>query len=333
MADEFVQAPAQAAMPDRTLHEALDAAPVLIWRSTAERHCDWFNRTWLDFTGRRLEEEVGQGWVRDVHPEDLVSCQHAYDHAFQLQEGFTLEFRLRRHDGRYRWVKSEGRPFHRNGRFAGYIGSCIDIHGYRESERRHQQMVDELNHRVRNMLSVVQAIARQSLTGDAEALLAFNGRLMALAGAHDVLVTQSWIGATLQDVLQRALQPWSDDPQRVLLDGPVVPLRAQAALTFAIAAHELCTNAVRHGALSAGGHVEIAWGVSESPAPQLALTWHERGGPTVQAPARRGFGSVMLERVLAAEVGGTVKLEYPPDGFCCRVLAPLEEVLAELPRP
>jgi PAS domain S-box-containing protein len=333
MADEFIQAPAQAAMPDRDLHDALDAAPVLVWRSSADRHCDWFNRTWLAFTGRALEDEVGQGWMQDVHPEDIGTCRQAYAHAFDGQQALSLEFRLRRHDGQYRWMKSEGRPFHRVGQFAGYIGSCIEIHGCRESERRSQAMVDELNHRVRNMLSVVQAIAQQSLTGDPEALLAFNGRLMALAGAHDVLVARSWAGATLQDILRRAVKPWSDDAARVLFEGPVVPLRAQAALTFAIAAHELCTNAVRHGALSgqAPGQVQVEWGVDGSENPQLQLAWCERGGPVVQAPSRRGFGSLMLERVLAAEIGGTVELEYAPDGFCCRVKAPMKEVLAELP--
>lgn len=332
MAHEFAPVPAT---PDRDLRDALDAVQVPIWHSGADLHRDWYNQSWLAFTGRSLEDQDDQGWMQDVHPDDSGPCREAYDHAFDGRRSIALEFRLRRHDGQYRWVRSEGRPFQRAGEFAGYIGSCTDIHASRESERRHQAMVDELNHRVRNMLSVVQAIARQSLTGDPEALLAFNGRLMALAAAHDVLIAQAWAGATLRDVLHRVLEPWSHDAARVHLQGPSVPLRAQAALTLAIAAHELCTNAVRHGALSGPelGQVEIEWGVSEASAPQLQLSWCERGGPAVQAPSRRGFGSLMLERVLAAEIGGTVALEYAPDGFCCRVTAPLEEVLAELPSP
>jgi PAS domain S-box-containing protein len=112
---------------ERFFRELADNAPVMIWRSGSDALCDWFNTPWLDFVGRTLEQEVGNGWSEGVHPDDFAACLETYLSAFEARRSFTMMYRLRRADGAYRQIVDNGRPFHRNGGFAGYFGSCIDV--------------------------------------------------------------------------------------------------------------------------------------------------------------------------------------------------------------
>jgi two-component system, cell cycle sensor histidine kinase and response regulator CckA len=113
-----------------------DTAPVMIWVSGTDKLCTFFNKPWLDFTGRTLEQELGNGWVSGVHPEDLVRCMEIYSSSFDARRNFQMGYRLRRADGQYRWVLDRGRPFHRDGEFAGFIGSCIDLTERKRMEER-----------------------------------------------------------------------------------------------------------------------------------------------------------------------------------------------------
>jgi PAS domain S-box-containing protein len=142
-----------------------DNAPVMIWRSDGSRMCDWFNKPWLDFTGRTLEQEIGNGWADSVHPEDLGRLLAVYTASFERREPFSMEYRLRRHDGVYRWLLDNGRPFERHGAFAGYFGSCIDVTEQRDREdemRRlaaeREALLREVHHRVNNNLQTLAAI-------------------------------------------------------------------------------------------------------------------------------------------------------------------------------
>ena len=118
-----------------------DVAPVLVWMSGPDKLCTFFNKGWLDFTGRPIERELGNGWADGVHPDDLPTCLDTYSSAFDRRDPFKMEYRLRRRDGEYRWVLDEGVPlFSPDGTFAGYIGSCVDI-----TERRHAE--DAVRHK------------------------------------------------------------------------------------------------------------------------------------------------------------------------------------------
>ncbi|MET0256180.1 MAG: HWE histidine kinase domain-containing protein [Luteibacter sp.] len=296
---------------EREFRELADFAPVLIRRTGTDGMADWFNQRWLDFRGRSMAEEAGEGWGDGVHPDDLARRGTAFFEAIGAREPYSLEFRLRRHDGAYRWILETGTPFQRHGAFAGYWNSCTDITGQRV-------LIDELNHRMKNTLTVVQALAEQTFREGrpmAAAVACFGGRLRALATAQDRLVANAWEDVALREVVQATCAPLDPTGTRIQVDGPPLILSAETAVTLTMALHELLTNAVKYGALSRDtGHVAIAWSYTAPGRDRLRLEWKETGGPTVSAPAARGFGSRFIERGVACEPGGRSTLSFERDG-------------------
>ena len=199
----------------------------------------------------------------------------------------------------------------------------------RRAEQRQTLLLQELNHRVKNTLATVQSIANQTLrsTKSPEAFRdAFLARLKALSATHDLLTQGHWEGAALQDVLASELSPYQDrSGPRYTLEGPSLRLSPNAAITLALAFHELATNAAKYGALaSAEGRLDVRWRlVSNGKGPVLRLEWRETGGPPVEKPSRRGFGSRLIEGSVAHDLGGTALLDYAPGGLCCDIEVPL----------
>ena len=214
----------------------------------------------------------------------------------------------------------------------GLVGVSVEITERKRAEARLRVMVDELNHRVRNTLATVQAIAAQTLRGADPAIRdALEGRLIALAAAHDVLTQESWSGANLTDVLAGSLAHFRImSSPRFKVSGPKLRLSPKAALALALGLHELGSNALRYGALSSPeGMVEISWEVTRDAERRLRMSWTERGGPPVVPPPRIGFGARLLERSLAMDLGGTVRLVFDdPAGVVCRIEVPLSAVAA-----
>jgi PAS domain S-box-containing protein len=142
---------------------AADAAPVMMWMSGPDAGCTYFNRSWLEFTGRRPEEELGDGWADGVHAEDRAECQERYRQAFNAQDAFTLEYRLRRFDGQYRWLLDHGVPRFSRGGFNGYIGTCIDVTEIRASQLEARLQREELAHaqRVATMGEMAASLAHE----------------------------------------------------------------------------------------------------------------------------------------------------------------------------
>ena len=206
------------------------------------------------------------------------------------------------------------------------VGRVIE----RKRTEEHQRLlVNELNHRVKNTLALVQSLAAQTFkegTADASARAAFDERLAALAGAHDVLTDQHWESASLHQVIEKTGLGCGADSGRVRVQGPDISFDPKTAVALAMALHELCTNAVKYGALSnADGTVCVSCDIVDGgAAPRLLISWEERGGPAVSMPERRGFGSRMIERVLASELSGSANLEFLPTGLLCVIEAPLQ---------
>jgi two-component system, sensor histidine kinase PdtaS len=303
--------------------ELADNAPVMIWRSGTDMLCNFFNRPWLEFTGRSMEQELGMGWAQGVHPDDHDRCVDTYVTAFRAREPFSMDYRLRRRDGAYRWIVDNGAPFERDGTFAGYFGSCIDIEERKRLEQEQLRLLDELNHRVKNMLAGVQAIAFQTFRGHAGAegaYEAFLGRLQAMAAAHDLVTGRQGAGAELAAIVARAARQHGQDSERFRVVGidPVwIPPKRVQALTLCL--NELFTNALRHGALSSDvGAIELGW---NSEPERVRLTWKEAGGPPVPARIGRGLGLKLVE-TLGREGGGEVRFAYPQEGFTCEISFP-----------
>lgn len=198
------------------------------------------------------------------------------------------------------------------------------------AKERQDLLLAELDHRVKNTLANIQALVRHASRGaaTAEAFVAdLHGRLRAMAQAHALLSRSRWEGAGLRSLAEEELRPHAGaagGAPRVTIAGPEIRLLPKAALAVSLALHELVTNAAKHGALSVpGGRVSLQWRIE---AEMLRLDWEERGGPPVAPPTRRGFGSLMIERSLAYEVGGRSWLEFPRGGVTCRVEIPLRHV-------
>jgi PAS domain S-box-containing protein len=194
------------------------------------------------------------------------------------------------------------------------------------AERRQKLLVDELNHRVKNTLATVQAIASQTLrtAADPDAFReAFESRLIGLSATHDLLTATSWRSAPLRDVLMVEFRPYG--PERYKLEGPDADLSPSEALALGLLFHELATNAAKYGALSsAGGSVTVSWSLSGAADEQrLSLEWVEQDGPAVEPPSRRGFGSRLIERSLKGALKGEAHLEFAPEGLRCHVELPL----------
>jgi PAS domain S-box-containing protein len=208
------------------------------------------------------------------------------------------------------------------GRVTGIFVEGSDVTDRIRAQQQQRLLLDELNHRVKNTLANVQAIAAQTLrtTPEPEAFrTAFEARLMALSATHNLLTASTWTGADLKDVLLIELRPHG--PNQYKLEGPAVRLSAQEALTFGLVFHELATNAAKYGALShPDGCVQVSWSVEQGDAQRLRLEWREHGGPPVaQAPRRTGFGSRLIARSVRTDLGGKAELVFEPKGLVCTI--------------
>ncbi|WP_425999629.1 sensor histidine kinase [Caulobacter sp. DWR1-3-2b1] len=207
-----------------------------------------------------------------------------------------------------------------DGQVSGIFVEGSDITERVLAQDRQRLLMDELNHRVKNTLATVQAIAQQTLRGSATPerfVEAFESRLLALSKTHNALTDSQWRGAGLSQILRQELSPYG--AERVTLSGTDVKLSARVALALGMVFHELATNAAKYGALSAGGHLRVSWFMEVD---TLSLEWRETGGPTPSPPTRRGFGSRLIERSLTGELQGSVMIDYDPAGLICSFTVP-----------
>lgn len=237
--------------------------------------------------------------------------------------------------GNPRWWDVQVTPvFGPDGKPESLLSVSRDITELKRSEEQHQLLAQELNHRIKNVLAMVQAIASQTFraTSDpVEARLAFIDRLGALGSAQDLLTQATLTGARLADIVADAFRPHGREGQ-VTVSGPDVDLSPRCALAMSLALHELTTNAIKYGALSAdGGRVTVHWTVMPlGDDTAFVLTWTESGGPPVAPPTRTGFGTGMIQRALSGYVGGATTLTYDPAGVVFTLTTTLDALTAEV---
>jgi two-component sensor histidine kinase len=199
------------------------------------------------------------------------------------------------------------------------------------SQSDRELLINELNHRVKNTLATVQGLVASTLrsaTSTAEAKTALEERIVALARVHDVLTEEHWEGARLEELVRSITAPYrSASGQRIEVLGPELRVNPRAALAIAMIVNELTTNAVKYGALSRpDGRIRIDWSIDEGPGPRLRLAWAEMNGPSIQPPARRGFGSSLIEQSITRELGGTLAKNFDATGLVCTITVPLERL-------
>lgn len=221
------------------------------------------------------------------------------------------------------------------GTIVGLTGAAVDITERKESEAHLRLLMRELTHRSKNLLAVIQAMARQTAkhAGNVERFLQrFSERLQALARSHDLLVQESWHGASLDDLVRSQLGHYLDRKNsQVSIEGEDVQFKPEAAQSLGLALHELATNAAKYGALSrVRGRVHIAWKrLPREQGSAIELQWTESKGPKVSGPKRRGFGSMVIEHNLARAIEAEVSLTFDPDGLKCRMIVPAQHILEE----
>jgi len=221
------------------------------------------------------------------------------------------------------------RKLARNGGREKLILLAIEEITGRKRDAGHQEMlIGELNHRVKNVLATVQAIvsqtARQSASlGDFQ--VAFEGRLHALAQAHNLLAEKEWVGTEIGQLVGQTLAPYRlRDSTRISADGPPLTVRAQSGVALVLVLHELATNAAKYGALSVPtGKLAVTWRpIGEGTSERIRLQWIETDGPKVTPPSRQGFGTKLIQRSTVHELGGEARLEYPEEGLRCELIFP-----------
>ncbi|MET2825911.1 PAS domain-containing sensor histidine kinase [Mesorhizobium shangrilense] len=434
----------------RTFAEAM---PNHVWTASPRGMLDWFNPRVYEYSGAAPGELDGQAWAVIVHPDDIGSAAEKWADALSSGLSYETEFRLRRHDGAYRWHIARAVPIHdAGGKILQWIGTNTDIddqkqvaqalheserrlqlsqnaagiaaleldiatgtvvgsEGFwdlwglsprdsvhisvlenivlpedkdvrstaetrkqgsavpnveyrirrpdngelrwlsrhidfvhdetgkpikmfgvmqditdrREAQARQELLTHELEHRIKNILAMVAAIASQTLrnTDIATASATFNERLRALANAHDILNKTRWTSASMRQVIDNTIAAFP--VAQISVSGPALPINPKMALTLALAVNELGTNALKYGALSTpDGTVTIEWALvpSAEGAATLVWRWREAGGPPVTSPTRKGFGRFLIERVFGTDFGGSVRIDYHPDGVECVLTAP-----------
>lgn len=309
----------------------VEGMPQMIWRSMDGGAWTWSSSQWRDYTGQTEEQSRGEGWLEVVHPEDRGAAVREWTQASALGE-FRLSLRIRRVDGAYRWFQISALPIYRDdGGIAEWIGTATDIDDLRRLQAEQKVLVGELQHRTRNLLAVVHAIATQTVEGS-ESLVdfqdSFDERLSALGRVQGLLSQAERDPITIEKLIQLELHALAG-PQaqsRMRLHGPEIPIKKSAAQTLALAIHELSTNALKYGALSGPtGKLAVSWKEHiVAGGRMLRVIWEEAGveGLGAVVPERRGYGRILIEEALPQQLGAATELRYAEGGVRCIIDLP-----------
>jgi two-component sensor histidine kinase len=314
---------------------AMTASKMGTWRYTmADNICIY------DDNAQRLYGLTESHFLHDddgvkgkFHPEDMDTMWSRVAKACDPNgDGlYDVEYRVKQLDGSWLWLSAWGYvEFEGEGaarKPVAITGASRDISETMRGNEAQKLLVNELNHRVKNMLATVQSLAMQTRRSTPDSFgERFEARLMALSRAHDLLTRRQWSGAGLNELFQQAVLPFNGEAEPAIrMEGPDHTLSTRVALALAMAMHELATNASKYGALSLpSGRIDIKWSIAaRSGGEWLDLAWVEHGGPDVTEPTRKGFGTRLIERTIGKDLGGNADLRFMPSGLQCALSFPL----------
>jgi PAS domain S-box-containing protein len=314
------------------LRSLMEGIPQLVWRAADGGAWTWSSPQWSHYTGLSEEVSQGFGWLDAVHPADREAAMQAWRET-GARGSFEAEYRIGHvGEGRYRWFQTRAMPVRDDaGSIVEWLGTTTDIDDLRRLQDQQEVMVGELQHRTRNLIAMVRSIAGQTIA-TSESLegfrTRFNNRLAALSRVQSLLSRSETI--TIGTLVRMEIDALGADSMgdRVVLDGPEAPLRNSAIQTFALALHELATNARKYGALaSEEGRLEVTWRVREEDGeePRLRLDWVELGiDPNRRGPTGRGYGRDLIERALPYTLQAETRFELDETSLRCRIELPLK---------
>lgn len=333
--DKLTSDPASEHLPSNCdVLDALDVAEIGHWsRNLADDRNSTNDIFWKLFDAKpRSTFDFRQIIAAYVHGDDQDLLSDALDAVInpEGQGGVSLSFRVVHHDHSVRWLSFKARTVFSDGspRTAQKITAVFrDVTDQRETDVHNRLLIQELNHRVKSMLSVVQSVAYQTFRRDVgvTGLFAdFQGRLRALGKAHDLLVERRFLGTFLEPLAERILGACGAPFNRVVMNGFPLHLGSKQAVSLSMVLHELSINSLKYGAFSVPtGQVELTWTHNEQ-SDMVRVRWVETNGPTVIEPEEKGFGSRMIERAVALEFGGALTMDYAPEGVRCTMTIPFK---------
>ena len=269
-----------------------------------------------------------------MHPDDIARVKRLRSEAFHEQRReYNAEYRIIRPSGEIRWVETRCFiSYDAVGYPKRVVGVSIDITERKRAEEHQRVLVAELDHRVKNVLATVSAVAGQTLETSSSMshfVAALDGRIRSMAAAHELLSTRQWRGMPMAELVRREFAAYAGS-NNTKIDGPEVMLSAEAGQAMAMVIHELVTNAAKYGALSTqSGHVSVRWYRKLNGSAQLVFVWQETGGPRVEAPRKSGYGTGVVRDLIPYEFGGTVDFSFATEGVRCRLEIPFDRVSSD----
>jgi len=316
-----------------SFQQLADAMPQMVWSTLPDGAHDYYNAQWYAFTGAPVGSTDGEGWNGMFHPDDQDRAWKRWRHSLQTGDLYEIEYRLRRHDGVYRWTLGRALPVRdESGAIVRWVGTCTDIDDQKRIAEQNEILSRELSHRIKNIFAVLNGLiglsARQ-FPGVTDFARQLQSRIAALGRAHNFVRPHGEESAptvgpsTLQALLVELLGPYPAlDEGRLTIAGDDVPIDDRGATPVGLVIHELATNAAKYGALSkADGRVRLVSSVQDG---KVRLSWEEQGGPQLAgAPEKLGFGSRLTELSIVKQLGGTIERAWQRDGLRVEIEVPV----------
>jgi PAS domain S-box-containing protein len=309
--------------------------PQLVFRTHSSGARSWGSPQWEVYAGLSDADSREFGWLDAVHPDDRAATIEAWKEARRTGV-YSVEHRILRHaDGAYRWHQTRALPAAvKSGPEEEWVGTSTDIHELRGLQNRQQVLLTELQHRTRNLLGLVQAMARRTLRTAGsfqEFITIYESRLAALSRVQGLISSSAKDAIALRDVIEAELEAHRDGArERMSVAGPDIDVSMASAQTLALAIYELATNAVKYGAIGQPqARLDVLWRIEkrESPSARVVLEWRESGVtmPESAAARRKGYGSELIERALPYQLGAETRIDFGAEGVRCTIAVPMRD--------